>query len=326
MNPQGERQSAEAVPGAGARPGEATRRRGERRAARITAGVTELEQRLMDALRTGLAAGHDQWEETTARMVDAQAPGLASRVRELSSLNDPGQLLEECALLHALNQGWLNLEKLPDPLAATVRSRVGITTDTATLLASGPPVRDHWQILAQRDSDDGRLITRRIWLRGRGTGRMALLLSYGAAGREPELSLPVGTSMDADLVYYPGARPLRAALGTCHAPPTDISGPPPGVSIGTALSAYGEALSGDPWLEAWPVIVEGAIPVPPLSETDDWQLTDTEGKSALPVIGASRGMWQLTSISGGRPLTVFIEYGHRGAVPLATWAPEPVAL
>ncbi|MET8299469.1 SWIM zinc finger family protein, partial [Streptomyces sp. NPDC005180] len=66
---------------------EAARRRAERRAGRITAGAQELEQRLADLLRGGLASaersGYGLWEETAARMVDAQAPGLAGRVREL---------------------------------------------------------------------------------------------------------------------------------------------------------------------------------------------------------------------------------------------------
>ncbi|MEU5186103.1 SWIM zinc finger family protein [Streptomyces klenkii] len=319
---------------------EAARRRGERRAARIAAGVTELEQRLTDLLRGGLAAaegaGYGQWDETAARMVDAQAPGLASRVRELASLRGAGadragRLLEECALLHTLNQGWLRLGELPGPLAATVRSRVGLTTDAAALLASGPLVRDHWLVLAQRDSDDGRLTTRRIWLHGRGSGRMAVLLSYGAAGRAPELSLPVGLSIDADLVYYPAARPLRAALGTRHAPPVESPGPPPGGGVEAALSAYGEALRDDPWLETWPVVLEGVIPVPPPppSEAGSWQLADAEGESALEVDPRHRdghALWQLTAISAGTPITVFAEYGHDGVRPLSTWAPEPVPL
>ncbi len=48
-----------------------------------------LEQRLADLSRGGLTgteqAGYGLWEETAARMVDAQASGLASRVRELGS-------------------------------------------------------------------------------------------------------------------------------------------------------------------------------------------------------------------------------------------------
>lgn len=114
---------------------EAARRRAERRAARITGGARELEQRLTDLLRGGLAAveqsGYGLWEETAARMVDAQAPGLAARVRELGSIPGSGagwpvRLLEESALLHLLDLGWLGIDRLPAPLATTVRTRVGL--------------------------------------------------------------------------------------------------------------------------------------------------------------------------------------------------------
>ncbi|GAA3297749.1 hypothetical protein GCM10020295_31410 [Streptomyces cinereospinus] len=86
-----QRAAEQRTPGAAGAPAaadpEAARRRAERRAERISAGATELEQRLADLLRGGLAAaeqaGYGLWEETAARMVDAQAPGLAARVREL---------------------------------------------------------------------------------------------------------------------------------------------------------------------------------------------------------------------------------------------------
>ncbi|MFI0911611.1 SWIM zinc finger family protein [Streptomyces abikoensis] len=317
---------------------EAARRRAERRARRIAAGASELERRLADLLRSGLAsadaASYGRWEETAARMVDAQAPGLAARVRELASVAGSGsgaretsRLLEECALLHTLDQGFLRLAELPEPLAATVRARVGVTPDTATLLASAPLVRDRWLVLAQRDADDGRLVTRRVWLRGRETGRMALLLSYGAAGRAPELSLPVGLALDAELAFHPSARPLRAALGTRHAAPAPVADPPPGGDAEEALRAYGEALCDDPWLEGWPVVLSGVVPVPG-QDGGDWQLADADGRSALPVTpgGDESALWRLTAISGGRPVRVFGECGHRGFTPLLAWAPEPVAL
>ncbi|BCK69125.1 hypothetical protein Srufu_030780 [Streptomyces libani subsp. rufus] len=174
---------------------EAARRRAERRMQRIGAGATELEQRLEDLLQSGLASdgnGGGSWDETAARMVDAQAPGLAARVRELSSVvasgpDWPARLLEECALLHLLDQGFLGIERLPGPLAATVRARVGLTTEAADLL-TGPDaatVRDRWLVLAQQDSDDGMLLTRRIFLRGERTGRMALHLSFGGSTGRP---------------------------------------------------------------------------------------------------------------------------------------------
>lgn len=221
---------------------EAARRRAERRMQRIGAGATELEQRLEDLLRSGLAsaerAGYGSWDETAARMVDAQAPGLASRVRELGSAaasgpHWPAQLLEECALLHLLDQGFLGIERLPAPLAATVRSRVGLTTEAADLL-TGPEaatVRDRWLVLAQQDSEDGKLTTRRIFLRGERTGRMALHLSFGGANRPLDVALAPGLVLDADLAYYPGARPLRAVLGERHAPAAPGPVPPAAASM-----------------------------------------------------------------------------------------------
>ncbi|MCL7495220.1 SWIM zinc finger family protein [Streptomyces sp. MCA2] len=317
---------------------EAARRRAERRMQRIGAGATELEQRLEDLLRSGLAsaerAGYGSWDETAARMVDAQAPGLASRVRELGSAvasgpHWPAQLLEECALLHLLDQGFLGIERLPAPLAATVRSRVGLTTEAADLL-TGPEaatVRDRWLVLAQQDSEDGKLTTRRIFLRGERTGRMALHLSFGGANRPLDVALAPGLVLDADLAYYPGARPLRAVLGERHAPAAP--GPvPPGCGIDAALAAYGDALRDDPWLDSWPVVLADVTPIPSRDGTS-WQLADTDGESALPLDPRCLGrtsLWQLAAISGGAPVTVFGECGHRGFLPLTAWAPAPVSL
>ncbi|GAA2414146.1 SWIM zinc finger family protein [Streptomyces glaucosporus] len=318
---------------AGAADPEAARRRAERRAARIAAGATELEQRLEDLLRGGLAgseqSGYAVWDEMARRMVDAQAPGLASRVRELGAVPGsgagwPSRLLEECALLHLLDRGFLGIDGLPEPLAATVRARVGLTVETAELLADRDAVvRDHWLVLGRHDREEGRLTTRRIWLYGLRTGRPALVLSFGAAGRAPEPAPPVGSSLDADLVYYPGAQALRAALGKRHAAPVP-GGVPPGVGIHDAAAAYGAALCGDPWLEGWPVVLAGVVPVP---VGEGWQLA--EGDSALPVTpaeGTRARMWQLAAVSGGRPVTVFGEYGPRGFTPYTTWSDTAIPL
>jgi hypothetical protein len=315
---------------------DAARRRADRRAVRVEGGAAELEQRLADLLRGGLAAadraGHQQWDEIAARMVDAQAPGLATRVREVGAVvatggDWPSRMLEETALLHLLARGFLGRERLPAPLAATVRARVGFTVDTAELLA-GPTVRGLWLVLAQYDTADERLTTRRIWLYDEGAGRFALLLSFGAAGRAPELTLPVGTVLDADLAYHPAAVPLRAVLGTRHA----VHSPdhaPAGTAITPALTSYGTALSDDPWLDAWPVLLSRVVPVP---GPDRWQLADATTDDALPLTTPPPGtsaLWRLAAISGGHPLTLFAELGPTGIRPLTTWSPDsptPISL
>ncbi|MGW4163944.1 SWIM zinc finger family protein [Streptomyces sp. NPDC004788] len=306
---------------------EAARRRAERRAARITAGAQELEQRLADLLRGGLAAaeqaGYAQWEETAARMVDAQAPGLAGRVRELGAIpgSGPGwpvRLLEECALTHLLDRAWLSVDGLPAPLAATVRTRVGLTVPQ-----DGPTVRDRWLVLAQYDSADSRLTTRRIWLFGEESGRTALLLSFGAAGRAPQLALPVGAVLDAALRPYEGAAALRAELVEQFAGPAAPAAsavPPPGGPVAAALDAYGHALRDDPWLDSWPVTLTDVVPA---RAEYGWQLAD--GGEAVPLTRAAQGgpgLWRLVALSGGGPVTVFGEVGHQGFTPLAAWGPE----
>ncbi|MBC9717245.1 SWIM zinc finger family protein [Streptomyces sp. TRM66268-LWL] len=340
------REQAKAAPDKGeGRPAdeEAARRRAERRAERVTAGVTELEQRLADLLRGGLASaeqtGHGLGEETARRMVDAQAPGLASRVQELGMIpaSGPGwpvRMLEECALLHLLDQAWLRREQLPPGLAATVRSRIGLPSS-----AEGPALRDRWVVLAQYDTADARLTTRRIWLYGQESGRTALLLSYGAAGRAPELALPVGLALDAELSAYPGGG-HRHALGERFAPaaPAEVrpdgapadGAPAGGVPAGgvrpggmtthEAAAAYGTALREDPWAESWPVTLRDVIPTP---VGDGMQLADADGAGALPVVPVSRpGLWRLAAVSGGGGVTVFGECGHRGFTPLTVWADE----
>ncbi|MEU4893566.1 SWIM zinc finger family protein [Streptomyces sp. NPDC044780] len=324
----------------GAADPEAARHRAERRAQRIAAGATELERRLADLLRAGLAAadraGYGAWDETAARMVDAQAPGLETRVRELAAIPSsgpgwPARLLEECALAHLLTQGFLHLDRLPEQLAATTRTRVGLTTPVAELLATGEAIRDRWLVLGRQDGTDGRLTTRRSWLRGERTHRMALLLSFSAPGRPLEPALPTGLVLDADLTYYPAARPLRAAIGARHEevpedPAPAVAAAPEGCDVETALAIYGAALGDDPWLEGWPVVLTDVVPVP---GDDGWQLADERSGSALPVDPRCAGrtdLWQLMAISGGGPVTVFGECGHRGFSPITTWDPTPVPL
>ncbi len=308
----------------------AAERRLSRRAARVAAGASELEARLADRIRSGLAdapgQGYAGWGDVAARMVDAQAPGLASRARELGAVPGsgsgwPARLLEEYGLLHLLATGYRQVDLLPAPLAATVRSRVGFTVDAAELLR-GPLLRDRWLVLGSRDSADDRLITRRIWLRGSSSGRDALLLAFGRPGTAPDLALPTGLLLDAELAFHPGVRPLRAALGTRYAAPETpepTGAAPEGLDLTAALDAYGRALGDDPWLESWPVVLRRVIPAP---TAIGWELADPATEQSLPVDRRSvpdSGLWRLLAASGGRPLTLFGECGHRGFTPVTAW-------
>jgi hypothetical protein len=299
---------------------ELARRRAAQREARVASGLAELDRWLCDQVRQGLAAsqhaGYGHWDDIAARMVDAQAPGLAERLRALASVPHSGpdwegRLLAEYALLRLLTVAYRRRAELPPPLLATVRSRIGFTVRQADVLADGHPVRDHWQVLGRRDLDQDRIRTRRTWLRGRKSGRPALVLSFAAAGQSLDGSLAVGTETDAALVFYPGAVPLRALVQTRH--DTTGGSVPPGDTIAGLLATWAAALAADPWLDDWPAVLEAAPARSPFP-----CLRDAAG-DALPLHPGAGPCWLLYALSGGRPLTVAGEWTPRGLWPLTAW-------
>ena len=294
--------------------------RWEQREARVASGLAELDRWLCDQVRQGLAAsqqaGYRHWDDIAARRVDAQAPGLAERLRALAAVphSGPGwegRLLEEYALLRLLAVAYRERAALPPPLRDTVRSRIGFTVRRADVLASGKPVRDHWQVLGRRDLDADRLRTRRVWLRGRTSGRYALVLSFAAAGQSLDDSLTVGTAADADLVFYPAAIPLRALVATSR---DEIRpGPPPGEDVAELLASWAKALGEDPWLDSWPAVLTATPARSPAP-----CLFDASG-DALPLHPGAGDCWTLFALSGGSPLTVAGEWTPRGLWPLTAW-------
>ncbi len=295
-------------------------RRAEHREARVATGLTELDRWLCDQVRQGLAAsqrsGYRHWDDIAARMVDAQAPGLAERLRSLAAVpysgsGWDGRLLEEYALLQLLATACREQAALPPPLRETVRSRVGFTVRQADVLAGATPVRDHWHVLARRDLDQERIRTRRVWLRGRHTGRTALVLSFAATGQSLDDSLTVGTETDAELAFYPGACPLRALVAARY--DTVPGGPPSGAAVAALLAGYAAALAEDPWLDTWPAVLDvtpARAPVP--------CLYDAAG-DAVPLHPGAGDCWPLLALSGGHPLIVAGEWTPRGLWPLTAW-------
>jgi hypothetical protein len=292
----------------------------QRRAGRVEAGMDELDQWLGDQVRQGLAGavrlGYGHWAAMAARLVDAQAPGVAGAVGRLSEVGgDPESLLAELALLRLLVAGYRRLGELPADLAATVRSRIGFPVITEEVLA-GPAVRDEWQVLGIRDEAEGQLTVRRVWLRGARTGRSALVLSFAAPGQALAVELVLGTAADMELCFYPGAQPLRAVLAGRHST-ARTSRPSGAVCVADALDGYATALAADPWLERWPMLLGGVRPV----SSGRWYLVDAKG-DGLPLRPDIPEPWPLVAVAGAEPVTVAAEWSAAGLRPLTVWTED----
>jgi hypothetical protein len=304
--------------GAGPADPSAAQKRAAQRRARVGAGLDELDQWLGDQIRTGLSGfdrgGYGQLELIAARMVDAQAPGVAGRLRRLPAVLASGEgwharLLEQYALLRLLVQAHRRLAELPAPLAATVRAHVGYPTARDDVLA-GPPVRDTWAVLGQRDTIEDRLNTRRVWLRGADSGRSAVVLSFAPPGQQLDGSLVPGMGFEADLHFYPSG--IRTLVGTRHGDP-GLLPRLAAVSVAQALAEYGEALIADPWTASWPVLLDAVAPV---QQDGRWLVREDEG-AALPLARSVGDPWRLLAVSGGEPVTVAGEWSGDGFVPLS---------
>jgi hypothetical protein len=181
-------------------------KRQQKRADKVSAGITDLDLWLQDMISSGLADTQAQsysfWDGMAARLVDAQAPGLARRVRQLAGIANGGtadwasQLLIALSQIYLLIQGYQRQSSLSPELAAEVRSQVGWTItqdDLLALLHNGEVTshQDEWLVMGKSITADPttNLQTQRIWLRGQQSEKMALILNF-APRNQPGCPVP----------------------------------------------------------------------------------------------------------------------------------------
>jgi hypothetical protein len=308
----------------------AAQQRASKRADRVSAGMAELASWLDDQVRQGLGGfdqkAYSELGRLAARMVDAQAPGVAGAVRRAAGVVGrghgwPGELLEELSLIHLIVSAHDRLADLPPSLADTVQSRIGWTVETARVLVEGEKVEDDWLVLGRVIEPDDRLTVRRVWLRGATTGRIGLILSFAAAGR-PLDPLPArpGEYVPGALSFYPGALPMSALL-TQTAP--RLPAPrPSGFTARQAMASYVESVAADPWNERWPLVLQDVRPAP---DGEGWALVDADGDGLELLAGFDA--WKLLAVSAGDPVTVAGEWNRAGFRPMTCWHNErPVIL
>jgi hypothetical protein len=299
-------------------------KRAASREAKVTAGLRELELWLRDIARGGLAAAQSQppqfWERMAARLIDAQTPGVARLVREMAGVPASGEgwegrLLERLSRLYLLIEGFKRIAELPEATQADIRSLIGWTQNQEELLRL-EGTRDRWLVLGQRVEEEDRLRVQRVWLWGERSGRASLILSF-AHGQQPlDASFIAGAVIEAELVFFPSAHPLRSIVKQRYgapARPERISGY---AKIADAHEAFAGSLAANPWLEKFPIPL---LNVTPLRRSDSWILRDAEGR-ALKLAPRFEFGWTMLALSGGREIDVFGEWDGDHLWPLSAIA------
>jgi hypothetical protein len=284
----------------------------------VANGLDELDQWLCDQVRGGIAglerAGYAHFDRMAARMVDAQAPGVAGMLRsipaEFAVVGWPGRVLEQLGALHLLVQAHRRLEELPADLAATVRARIGYSISKSDVLAS-PGVIDHWFAVGMVDTTEYRLDTRRVWLHGAESGRWAVIMSFAPPGGALDAAVIAGHLFHARLHFYPGSGQFRALIGE-QTTATARATMPRAESFTAIRARFAQLLAADPWAARMPVVIKAV----PIRGAAPWRLRAEDGE-CCEIVDLPEEPWPVLARSGGQPIEIFGEWTARGFRPLS---------
>lgn len=306
---------------------EAQAKRAAKREQKVDDGIADLRRWLEDAVRHGLAdlpgKPYQHWEGQAARLVDAQAPGLARLVRECGGIVSSGadwqdRLLARLSRIHLLVEAYSRIDRLPGPLAAELRNLIGFNVPQEEVLAQ-PGITDTWYVTGQSIEEDERLRTQRTWLYGESTGKSALVLAFAFGNMYLDTSLQPGTKVEAEVVYYPGNTQIRALIKSRKGRPTPFNAIPCSENtVNSVFDAWGQSLAQNPWIELCPVALKEVRSVP-LNDGKHWELQDETGH-CIKMSTTRDAAWSIMAFSRGAPMNLFGEWNGRRIYPLSVSA------
>ncbi|MCE7980633.1 MAG: SWIM zinc finger family protein [Caldilinea sp. CFX5] len=318
---------------AAARPDEAAQaKRTAARSEKVAAGITELTIWLKDLVRTGFAEAQSQpysfWQTMAARLIDAQAPGLAAQVQTLGQLVASGEgwagrLTEAIGKLFLLLAAYQRLDALPPALQQDVRTLIGWYQPREEVM-SGEPVQGRWQVLSVSLEKEEALFSQRVWLRQTTGNQYALILNFAHESNRQSLEAfwSCGAEVEATLYYYASSTPLRAVATAVKtvAPIQQMTGALP---IADALTCYRQAVAQNPWLTRYPLLLaDVAVHYTQQPNGKTAWFLGQEQSALLPLSRHTKNQWLLLSITGGAPALCFGEWLEDGFLPLGVWSAE----
>ncbi|WP_220498333.1 SWIM zinc finger family protein [Rhodopirellula sp. JC639] len=296
----------------------------------IAAGIDELQQWTEDQVRGGLAAflsdPNARCRTIAARLVDAKAQAMASRLDELPSrlMQVSGDrrldlLIQELGRIVLICRAWKANQEDAE-LTRLVGSSE--TRDSILELQHATRVAAIWEVVGEQVTTrrDG-LVSQATWLMNLGDGlRFALLLDFFPASLGNRSStFAVGERFEAELAFYPARHPVRAVIaerksGDPSRAVDEMSWP---VTTTPPLDSYRETLGRAPWMDTVPMLLPGGR----IAQADSsyWWRSD-DGGIALPIGGrpakhiAGVAMQQTAALWDGMILTLLSSQSEWGSL------------
>lgn len=233
---------------------------------KVLNGIDDLETRLKDLLRNGLIHVPEQvpalFDNMARRLVDAQAPGLANRLRDLNDIDYTHEswkkrLTASLSQLYLLAQAYRHLDEQPEEWQAEIRTLVGYPQAREEVLAT-PPLTDLWTVLHHRRRTEGNLRTDIYWLQGQESRRLAYCLDFSAGPTgNATLNLAPGGTYRGSLCFYRGAGLIRRGLFQACELAEGRAMPTFFPNLTQAYAFYRQAVSANPFTDEVPLPVAG---------------------------------------------------------------------
>ena len=290
------------------------------RLALMDAGMDDFARWLEDLVRNGLATARHQpygfWDETAARLVDAQLPGLAERVRRMGSAvagrdDWADHLMEECGRWWCAAGAWRRRDVLDADDVGNLRAFIGWAHATDDV-RKAEAITETWTVLGVHRTDDGRLQQQRTWLRGEGSGELVVVLDFAAVGGALGVAKVVGSRVRATVARYPGSG-VRRALFVDEPDVVGSDGTFVGAgTIDDVLASQSSGLAANPWLERFPVCLSDVVVA-----VRDHRAIVVDGDGRALVVDDGSSPWPILARTGGRPTTLFGELEDGRIRPLS---------
>jgi len=207
-------------------------------------------------------------------------------------------------------------ETLSHELQQDVRNWIGFTQNQEELKEQ-QGVTDTWLVLAKQVSEDDNLSIEKYWLHGTASGQPALILQFLIRGQGGQLALTPGIYIQAELVFYPSAVPLRALIKR------QINAD--SVAPGKIFSGWKEIAASEttanalsPFTSIKPYVIKQ---VTPALYQQRWWLAD-KNNDMISISESFKNIWKLLAISGGKFVTVAVIGKEKEYEPVGVWVNE----
>jgi SWIM zinc finger len=289
-----------------------------KRAKNIDAGLEDLDRWMCDLVRNGFANAKSQpfsyWDHTAARLVDAQAPGLAEQVRDLGSRvisnNDWTEvLLKRLSHFATIIASWRIRDQLDHIANAELRKQLGWARSTDEIRA-GETITDTWIVAGTRSEATDRMASLRTWLHGETSGQTVMLLDFSVGTGNVPLGHITGTQLHATIALYPGATPQRGLVVNAEVvgQTSQLLG---GHSMQEAAAKIVDMRAENPWIACTPLVLEEARF---RCVNGAWYVADANN-SGLPIDPAFVP-WKALAYVGNDRTTMFGEWDGHSFMPL----------